>query len=630
LHFFGSLRGKFIGYTLVTGTFFMSLFFLVMVFTNRARTMQRFEFQATQMGELVEDWLEHEMLEGNQTTVLEVMSSLSSQPYLKGVYVLNKEGYVKFSSDGSSVGKHFDIHDATCQICHQVKPALRSKSTIFRKGSGRVFRTVTPLVNKVQCHSCHGSSQKINGVLIADFSMLPFDREVNKNLLTMVVGIIITILGSAIVIWIMFERLIMRRLKRFLDRVRQISLGDLSGHIVISDQDEITELEQSFNIMSENLEHSITEVEDSRDSLENLINSIEDEIMVIDKDFRIVSLNHGALHRLGVQKKQVLGRLCHDVCYDKPEPCASSERDCPVRETLKSGLSYSTSRSFMFGRELRHFEQYVSPIRNSEGQIDQVVKISRDVTRRRRLESQLAQSERLIALGQLAAGVAHQVNNPIGVIVNRIDCLKREGKIDQLPESVKSDLDVMKECAWRVSSIARSLLTFSREAPLLLEPVDVNKAIQMAVGMAQMQRVKKNVSIEVNLQPELPLVKGDLNKLEQCIVNILNNAMDAIPDKGHVRVESALSSKNDKRIVIRISDSGIGIASEDLPKIFDPFFTTKPVGKGTGLGLSISYGIIKEHGGTLKVSSIPKEGTTFTICLPVLDGQQDNDRYNKQ
>jgi PAS domain S-box-containing protein len=586
--------------------------------------MRRFERKAAQMGALIEIGLEHGMQHGNQKVTLQMLHSLAKQPDLKGIYILNKKGDLKISSNEASFGQHLNIQDRTCQLCHSVTPDFKSKSGAFTVGTERVFRSVTPIINKEQCHSCHKQGQKLNGILVVDYSMQPFHAEFRRSFMKTSVAALLIIAGAAISIWILFNRLIMQRLLRFLRSVRQVSAGDLSSHITVAEEDEISELERSFNIMSESLQRSIKEVKDTRDSLENLINSIEDEILVIDRNFHILDLNDAALKRLGMQKKQVVGRVCYDVCFGRSEPCAGANRDCPVCETFSNGFSHSSCHSVTVAGETRYFEQHTSLMRNGAGEVEKVIRISRDVTQEKRLENQLVQSERLIALGQLSAGVAHQVNNPIGVIVNRIDCLKREGKLEQLPESVRADLNVMMECAWRVSSIARGLLTFSREEPLLTERVKVNEVIQMATQMAKMQRVvNKKVSIETNLQPDLPLIQGDSNSLEQCLVNILNNAIDAIPATGTVNVTSTLDQGKERYIIIQISDSGNGIATEDLPKIFDPFFTTKAIGEGTGLGLSISHGIVKEHQGTLKVSSTLGHGTTFTISLPVLDGHQE-------
>jgi PAS domain S-box-containing protein len=595
---------------------FMSSFFLVLMRMNRAQKLREFEHNTARMGELIAIGLQNGMLERNLGTVQEMVAGLAEHEGVEDIYIINKDGDVKISSDNSSIDVRFDLESDTCQICHKVSPESRGRSVIFNTDGQRMFRSVTPIQNQLRCHACHPSSEKLNGVLIADFSMAPFDREMRAGFLGMLAAIGVTVLGLAGVIWILMDRLVLHRLERFIESVRSIASGDLSRQITVEGDDEISELELAFNNMSENLRTSMADVKFAHDSLTNLINSIEDEIILIDRDFRVVSANDAALSRLGVKEDEIVERLCHDACYGSPEPCGVPERDCPVKETFRKGASTTTDRTFVADGEARHFEQYVSPVRNEKGEIIEVVKISRDVTRRRKLEDQLVQSERLISLGQLAAGVAHQINNPIGIIVNRIDCLKREGQTGALIDSLQSDLDVISHCAWRVDEITRSLLTFSRESPMMIVSLDVNEALTTSLELVRMQAHEKNVDFEARLQPALPTMRGDINKLEQCFVNILNNAVDAVPEEGRVTVESYADSKKGGPIRIIISDTGSGIDPEDLKKIFNPFFTTKEVGKGTGLGLSISYGIVKDHGGQLEASSVLGEGTTFTITLP--------------
>lgn len=613
---FGSLRAKIIGLVLLVVVVFMSSFFLVLILMNRAQKLREFEEHTARMGELIAIGLENGMLERNLSAVREMIDGLAEHSGVEAIYIINKDGDVKISSDASSTDTHFDIESETCQICHRFPPGSRGRSAIFSADGRRVFRSVTPLVNQPRCHGCHPASEKLNGVLIADFSMEPFDREMRAGLLGMLAAIGATVLGLAGVMWTLMDKLVLRRLGRFIEGVRAIESGDLSGRIEVEGGDEISELETAFNDMTRNLQTSMADVSSARDSLTNLINSIEDEIFVIDRDFRVVNANDAALARLGVSEAEVIGRYCHQACYDRRDPCGVPERDCPVRETFRKGVSSSTERSFVDNGETRHFEQYVSPVRNEEGEIIEVVKISRDVTLRRKLEDQLVQSERMISLGQLAAGVAHQINNPIGIIVNRIDCLKRENETGAAFDSLQSDLDVISDCAWRVSETTRNLLTFSRESPLVMKSLNVNEALETALELARMQAVDKEITFETRLGPDLPTIGGDRNKLEQCFVNILNNAVDSIPGEGRVTVESSSDPKAGNTIRIRISDTGSGISPENMGKIFNPFFTTKEVGKGTGLGLSIGYGIVKDHGGQLEASSVPGEGTTFTITLP--------------
>jgi two-component system NtrC family sensor kinase len=248
-------------------------------------------------------------------------------------------------------------------------------------------------------------------------------------------------------------------------------------------------------------------------------------------------------------------------------------------------------------------------------------------------EKQLIHSEKMASLGLLAAGVAHEINNPIGIIVNRIECLKMENKNGDIPENVVKDMDTIMHHAMRVSKITGNLLSFSRESSHEFKSQDINKILEKVLMFVEASIAAKGVTMEKYLAKRLPLVFGSSGGLEQVFLNIVHNAMDATKCGGKIKVETKYDVKdfeadgyyttgngrgNGKCLSVIISDTGDGIPKEYLGKIFDPFFTTKDIGKGTGLGLSISYGIVKEHGGEIMVDSEVSKGTTFTVMLPVM------------
>jgi two-component system NtrC family sensor kinase len=239
-------------------------------------------------------------------------------------------------------------------------------------------------------------------------------------------------------------------------------------------------------------------------------------------------------------------------------------------------------------------------------------------------ERQLIHSERMASLGLLAAGVAHEINNPVGIIINRIEALKMENKNGDISEKLVKDLDAIMQHATRVSKITRNLLSFSRESSYEFSPQDINKIVDRVLMFIEGAIFKKGIIVEKSLDKELPLVFGSAGGLEQVFLNIIHNALDATNGGGRIRIETnfqfPISNFQEHGTVnIIISDTGDGISKEYIEKIFDPFFTTKEVGKGTGLGLSISYGIIKDHGGDIRVESKASKGATFTISLPVME-----------
>lgn len=244
-------------------------------------------------------------------------------------------------------------------------------------------------------------------------------------------------------------------------------------------------------------------------------------------------------------------------------------------------------------------------------------------------EKQLIHSEKMASLGLLAAGVAHEINNPIGIIINRIEALKMENKNGDIPEKIMKDMDAIMHHAMRVSKITGNLLSFSRESSYEFSPQDINKIIERVLMFLEGSISKKGIIFEKSLYNGLPPVFGSAAGLEQVFLNIIHNALDATNGGGRIKIETKLKAQSSKikdfnmghgYIDITISDTGGGIPEEYIGKIFDPFFTTKEIGKGTGLGLSISYGIIKEHRGEIRVESEMAKGTTFTIAVPVMEG----------
>ena len=237
--------------------------------------------------------------------------------------------------------------------------------------------------------------------------------------------------------------------------------------------------------------------------------------------------------------------------------------------------------------------------------------MSRDITDKKRLEEQLARSEKLAAVGQLAAGVAHEINNPLGGILV-YSYLMLEDLPPDHPERPQVE-KIIRE-ATRCKEIIKGLLDFSRQHPSRLKPIDINALVTELLGLVENHLNFQNVSLQKNLAADLPSVQGDKSKLEQVFLNLFMNAGEAMAGHGTLSVTTSQNAQG--AVEIRISDNGPGIHPDHLPRLFDPFFTTKEVGRGIGLGLSVSYGIIQQHRGRIYVDATSVIGTTFVIELP--------------
>jgi signal transduction histidine kinase len=246
-----------------------------------------------------------------------------------------------------------------------------------------------------------------------------------------------------------------------------------------------------------------------------------------------------------------------------------------------------------------------------------------DRRRRRRAEEERAameqatrHAEKLAALGTLAAGLAHELNNPIGIICSRIEVMLLEADTTGLPHALRSDLQVLHRNAQRVARIAQSLLSFSRRSPGTREEIQLNDVVRETMLLAERQVTRTGVRLIVEQAEGLPPLRGDGSALEQVLLNLVTNAAAAVDAGGEIRITTRRHPERSGWVQLIVADSGCGIAPDVVARIFDPFFSTKPT--GTGLGLSVSDGIVREHGGTIDVESTPGRGTRFTITLPTL------------
>jgi signal transduction histidine kinase len=230
----------------------------------------------------------------------------------------------------------------------------------------------------------------------------------------------------------------------------------------------------------------------------------------------------------------------------------------------------------------------------------------------------LYQSEKLAAIGTLSAGLTHEINNPLGIITARIDVMMEEADAHRLPEQLREDLAVLRRNAQRVARIAQGLLSFARQTPGQRVPLDLNQVVEETLLLVEKQAAKERISVVRELATDLPPILGNANQLQQVLLNLINNAREAMANSGTITIATARAPKSAGDIRLRVSDTGPGIPAEHLSKVFDPFFTTKP--GGTGLGLAVTYGIVKDHEGVLEVQSEVGKGSHFTVTLPALSG----------
>ncbi len=357
--------------------------------------------------------------------------------------------------------------------------------------------------------------------------------------------------------------------------------------------------------------------DDREDLLESLLDNILDGIITIDEAGKIQSFNRPAEDIFGYLADEVVGQ---DVKMLMPEPYRTEHENY-----VSQYLDTSQGRIIGIGREVMGLQKdgssFPMDLAVSEFRLDGVrmfTGIVRNITDRKRLEEQLIQSSKLASLGELVGGIAHEINNPASIILMRNASLMREAREEDCRADILDDIQVIQRQCEKVVQIISGLLAFSRQSPFEPKEADANRTVANAVGLVEHVLKNRGIQCELDLDPDLPLVTFDTTRIEQVMLNLFNNSMDAMPDGGVLRVGSSATVEGENEmILIRVADTGEGIPRENLERLFDPFFTTKEVGKGTGLGLAISYGIVQEHGGRLEAESQVGDGATFTVLLPI-------------
>jgi PAS domain S-box-containing protein len=362
----------------------------------------------------------------------------------------------------------------------------------------------------------------------------------------------------------------------------------------------------------------------------NLIESSIDGIVACDREGKIIIFNKSMEQMLGYAKEEAIGRMFLVQFFSAGE----AEK---FKDKLYSEEFGGAKRLFLFETALMNKTASRIPVQVSATVLFQdeeeigVVGFFRDLRDIRKLaqhfadQARLLHQDKMISLGRLAASVVHEINNPLSGVLNYVRLMiKVLGRGSPGAESVQKFqgyLGLMESELSRCSKIVSNLLAFSRVSKLEYARVNINDLLTRCILLSQHKLTLQNISTEARLHPEAPMVLGDFNQLQQCVINLVFNAIDAMPDGGSLIVSSFFS--RDKEVVeIRVEDTGCGIPREDLLYVFDPFFTTKKEGKGLGLGLSTVYGIVDRHKGAISVESEVGKGTVFIIKLPALAADQ--------
>jgi len=365
------------------------------------------------------------------------------------------------------------------------------------------------------------------------------------------------------------------------------------------------------------------------------IHESDARIVVLNLDFTILEANLPYLEAVGKSRADVIGAHCYELTHGLSAPCSIShpELGCPLVQTLQTGKSAHVIHEHLFpdGRAV-YCNMVTYPLKNQAGKVTRIIEMWRDITRELSLRvenrvkslkadlQKLVQEDRMISLGKLVASSVHEINNPIQGLLTfsrLMETSLQEGKPTKKSlEEFKDYLALMSSELERIGKIVSGLLSFARQSEAGWNPVDVDEVLDQVLHLTHHKMEIQDIRCERRLSETPLIIKGDLHQLQQCFLNLVFNAIEAMPHGGLLSIHSDLDSSS-RSVEVEIRDTGCGIPEEHLGHIYDPFFTTKEAGQGTGLGLSIVHGIVKAHQGDIQVDSQPGEGTTFVLSFPL-------------
>jgi two-component system, NtrC family, sensor kinase len=393
----------------------------------------------------------------------------------------------------------------------------------------------------------------------------------------------------------------------FFQRVQKINTA------ILDDQKALKKASQEVMHLNRNLEslvrHRTEELGRSEQKYRRVFQGSMDMIFILDDQALFLDVNPAGLATLGYDRQDLIGKIT-------------------LRELFSCGQDYENliqdirSAGFVKDRECRLLEKSGSEIhvllsatarKDESGRPASYEGIGKDITARVHMERQLLRADKLASLGQVSTGIAHEINNPLGVMLGYTQLLLR----DHPPGTqIHDDLKTIEKHGRNCKAVVEDLLKFARSTRTTKTLVNLNESLTEVTSLLAHQFELDNIVLRTELDGSLPKMVADAEKLKQVFMNLLMNAKQAISGKGQITIATSKEDSGES-VQVSVADTGCGIPSDLIDKIFDPFFTTKPVGEGTGLGLSVSYGIIQDHSGRIEVESHPGQGSKFVITLPV-------------
>ncbi|MEN8214431.1 MAG: ATP-binding protein [Pseudomonadota bacterium] len=605
-----SLNRKFTLAT-ISGFLVSSLVFLGLFLLFYQSELQRERAQAArEVNQLLQSSLENAMLKRDLEGLVFIVNSLGKQPNIGGVMIADPAGKVRYSTNAERVNLVLDkalIHSAD------------ARTHFMQDEQGvEVLRSINPVHNKPQCQECHGPMEKnpVNGILVVDYDASSIRHKARKTTL-MLMGagaliVIINLLGG----WWFIRRFILQPVESLSAASHSLASGKLDTRVELPGKDELSLLGHTFNQMAVNLHSSMRKLEEGRAFLQAMVDAIPDGLRIIDENYNMLLVNHAFAKQTGYPDKQWVGEKCYKAAHDLDAPCPAELVTCPFKEIQREGkpvkLVHRHTRSNGDGGDSIDVEIYAAPMTIiSEGkEMTLMVESIRDLAQ----EVRFTHEQRLSELGRLAAGVAHEIYNPLSAMKLALHSMTDLFDTEKKSEEIGNYLDVVEEEMDQCIKITDRLLHLSAAPVDQQQLVDIQPVVKDILSLVKWDADEASIEL-IESFPEQPLrVFASESEMRMLVLNLVQNAFHAMPSGGSLQITGSIE---ESEVVVRFKDSGVGIPEDHLPRLFMPFFSRRADGvEGTGLGLPISRSIVESFDGTLEVESELGRGSCFIVRLP--------------
>lgn len=567
-----------------------------------------------QLNRMLQVTWENAMLKRDVEGLRDIVGKLGGLTDIRDVLILAPNGEVRFASDTRKLGRQMaDVAKATTAGT----PVSRFENL---DNGGEVLRSINPVANRPPCQPCHGpaASHPVNGVLVIDYDAAPIRENAMRSagwLLSAGTAVIALTLAT---LWLLLRRHIIRPLAHLDAATRSLSRGDLTARVAVIGHDEIGRTAQSFNHMAERLADQIAFAESQQRYLQQIVDALPDGVRVIRvADMRVVLANRAFGQQIGKHGEAILGQACYRNSHGRDEPCVPTMVVCPLAElrnvgdTLKANHHHQRSDGSQFPAEVHAVLVEIDRDRLRERY---VVESIRDLGQAARVSHE----QRLSELGLLAAGIAHEIHNPLGSVRLGVQGLVREIRQARItPEQIVDYMELIDQEIDNCIAVTRRLLLLARPPTRCLQLVVLGEALNDTLRLLEFDAQEHGIAQRIEL-PDAPLrVLADEAEVRMIFLNLIQNAHHAMPGGGTLTVRLR---RTDGQASIEILDTGIGMDAEHLAHIFDPFYSRRADGvAGTGLGLTIVKNFVDRMGGGITVDSAIGRGSCFRLRLALAE-----------